>query len=99
MAVSSDQASLRRLWWLHPAWLFSAVIGITMAAAYLQSDAAYERYGTPKFIGDEHLALAMAAILAFVLGRQLGEATGRVPGKTPDSVRSLVQWAFWITTG
>ena len=70
-----------------------------MLAAYLQTDAAFSLYGTPKYITAEHVALAAAAILVFALGQQFAEATGRVPQETSREIHSLVSRWFWLTTG
>jgi hypothetical protein len=98
MDSDTHHTCLRRLWWLHPGWLFAAVVGGTMGAAYAQTDAAYALLDTPKYINLDHVALAAAAILAFALGQQVAETTGRVPAKTPVGVNRVVRVWFWLTT-
>ncbi len=89
---------LRRLWWLDPSLLFAIVIGGTMLAAFVQSDAAFRLYGTPKYIDFNHLLLAFGAVLVFVVGRWLATETGRVPQSTPRSADMVVRFWFWIAT-
>ena len=92
-------AVLRRLWWLDPAWLFTAIIAGTFLPAALQGSTAYRLYGTPKYIEGKHVLLAAAAIVVFVLGRALAAATGRVPRATPAESDRVVRVWFWVTTG
>jgi hypothetical protein len=89
---------LQRLWWLHPGWLFAVVIGGTIFVAAIQSDHAYQLYGTPKFLAPKHVLLAAVAIVVFVLGRYLAEATGRAPSPTPRQADGVVRFWFWLTT-
>src|SRR5882724_405484 len=97
MTPRPELRTFRRLWWLHPAWLFATVIGGTILVAAIQTDAAYRLYGAPKFLTAKHLLLAGAAIAVFALGRRLAEATGRIPRSTPVNVNGLVRLWFWIT--
>jgi hypothetical protein len=92
-------AVLRRLWWLDPGWLFTAIVAGTFLPAALQGSNAYRLYGTPKFIEAKHVLLAAAAIAVFVLGRWIAAATGRVPRGTPPESDRIVRIWFWITTG
>ncbi len=85
---------IRRLWWLDPAWPFATIVGSTILAAHLQSEAAYQLYRTPKYVQGWHLLLAAGAILAFVLGTRLATATGRIPQPTPPSSSRIVQRWF-----
>lgn len=94
-----QRSPLRRLWWLHPAWLFAAMIGTTALAAAVQSDAAYRLYGAPKFFHAEHLLLAAGTIVAFALGRRLAEATGSAPQTLGEQNDALIRGWFWLTTG
>src|SRR5258705_9597353 len=96
---SQVEQPLRRLWWLQPAWLFAAVVGGTMLAAAVQSDAAFRLYGAPKFIAGKHLLLAAAAIIVFAIGRRLAEATGRIPRSTPAAADGIVRVWFWLSIG
>ena len=86
---------LQKLWWLHPAWLFASVIGLTVLAAAAQSEAAYQLYRTPKYLETQHVAIAGMAILFFVLGCKGGESTGRIPSSSTISV-GLVRTSFRI---
>jgi hypothetical protein len=98
--TATDQRQpLRRLWWLHPAWLFAAVVGATMWAAVIQPDASYRLYGTPKYLTEYHVLIAAIAIVVFALGRQLAEATGCVPAPTPRAADHTIRIWFWITMG
>ena len=90
--------AFNHLWWLGPASLFALVVGATMLAAAVQSDAAFRLYGAPKFIGTQHLVLAAAAIIVFALGRRLAGATGQVPRRMPDGADWLVHVWFWLCT-
>lgn len=91
------QRELRRLWWLDPAWPFAAIVGITIVAAYCQSEAAYALYRTPKYVQAWHVALAAAAIAAFVLGCRLAAATGRIPEPATDSHDVTIRRWFYVT--
>jgi hypothetical protein len=86
-----------RPWWLNPAWLFAAVIGGTMVAAALQSDHAYEQYGTPKYIEAYHVMLAAVAILVFAIGARLEAAISGVPQATPPKSDRVVRFWFWLS--
>jgi hypothetical protein len=93
---AQSEQPLRRLWWLGPASLFAFVIGGTMLAAAVQSDAAFRLYGAPKFIAGKHLLLAAAAIAAFAIGRRLADATGKVPAGATRSADGVVRLWFWL---
>src|SRR5438105_1265513 len=97
MTPRPELRTLRRLWWLHPAWLFATVIGGTIVAATIQTDSAYRLYGAPKFLAAKHVLLAGAAIAVFALGRRLAEATGRIPRATPVAADGLARPLFWMT--
>lgn len=94
----STNRSLRQLWWLGPACLFALVIGSTMLAAAVQSDAAFRLYGAPKFITMNHVLLSGAIIFSFAIGRRLAAVTGRVPGCTPPAADSAALICFWGAT-
>jgi hypothetical protein len=96
-STDSTQLSLRRLWWLDPVWPFAAVVGVTIVVACLQSDAAFELYGTPKYVLPWHVLLAAGAILAFLVGRRLAETTGRTPEPTSASCNHIVRGWFHLT--
>jgi oligosaccharide repeat unit polymerase len=87
-------APLNRLWWLHPAWPFAAIIGTTIIAAYCQSESAYWLYRTPKYVQFWHVLLAFAIIAAFTLGARFAEATGRAPDASPGDDRIVRRWFF-----
>jgi oligosaccharide repeat unit polymerase len=89
---------VRKLWWLHPAWPFAGVVGVTILAAWLQDDQAYRLYGTPKYLSFEHVLMAFGAIAVFVLGCRLADATGSAPAATPESSHRLVRQWFYVTT-
>ena len=86
-----------RVWWLNPAWLFAAVIGITMLAAAVQSEESYRLYGTPKYIDQTHVLMAVVAIAVFALGGRLEARVSAAPRATsPESDRVVLFW-FWLT--
>jgi hypothetical protein len=91
--------TLRRLWWLHPAYLFTLVIGTTMFAAWMQTDAAFRLYGTPKFVGTIHLLMALGAIAVFAVGYRLAMVTGTKPRGASSSADALVEKWFWLCMG
>lgn len=96
-AKTSGSAPLRRLWWLHPGWLFSFVIGTTIVAAVLQSEESYARYGADKFVDMKYLLFAAIAIAVFALGVRVASATCGIPKPTsPEADRAIRFW-FWLT--
>ena len=85
---------IRRLWWLEPARLFAVVVGITILAAAVQSDAAYRLYGTPKYVATMHVLLAVAAIIVFSLGAWWENRGSEEPQSTPPESDRVVR--FWF---
>lgn len=97
-AITDARQPLRPPWWLNPAWLFAAVIGLSLLAAAWQSNDAYLLYGTPKYIKTSHLLLAAGSILAFAIGCGLGKRRGGPVAHVanpPDTV--LMRW-FYLAT-
>jgi oligosaccharide repeat unit polymerase len=91
--------SIRRLWWLNPAWLFAVVIGGTMLAAALQGTYGYQLYGAHKYVGGQHVLLAALAILVFASGAWLATAIGgEIKATLPKSLRIVRIW-FWLMFG
>lgn len=92
---------VRRLWWLHPAWIFAMVVSSTMVAAYWQAKSAYLLYGTPKYVKIEHLVMAFAAIAVFAIGGKLA-SLARAPQSLPatdglKTVRTLYYATLALT--
>ena len=66
-----------------------------MLLAVSQSDAVYRLYGTPKYLGGQHLVWALLAIAGFGIGQQLASVTGRPPTREPEAVDRAVRVGFW----
>ncbi len=91
--------ALLDLWWLHPGWVFALVNGVTIAAAALLSESAYQVYGTGKFIDGEFVALALLGITAFVSGQWLGKTTGAAPRPCDEDARPRLAVWYWAAIG
>src|SRR5262245_58201388 len=97
--VGQYDESLDRLWWLAPGALFCLVIGSTMLAAALQSDSAFQLYGTPKYLELKHVLLAAGAIAAFGIGSRLAAVTGPMLKFTSTSLDRKIRPWFWVSFG
>jgi len=71
------------LWWLHPSWAFGLLNGITLLAALLLSNEAFQMYGTPKYVNLDFFLLGLLGIAAFVAGQLLAKNTGLIPSRCP----------------
>jgi hypothetical protein len=91
--------ALLDLWWLHPAWVFALVNGVTIAAAALLSESAYQVYGTGKFIDREFVVLAFLGVAAFVSGQWLGKSTGAAPRPCDQDARPRLAAWYWVAIG
>jgi oligosaccharide repeat unit polymerase len=87
------------LWWLHPAWVFALVNGVTIAAAALMSETAYGVYGTGKFVDGEYVGLAALGIVAFAAGQWLAKSTGAAPRPSNQDVRLRLSAWFKVALG
>ena len=87
---------LRRLWWLHPAWPFAGVVGVTILAAWWQDAHAYRLYGTPKYVQFSHVVTAFAAIAVFVLGCAMSHLLRTTPRNQPRSVDGMIVNCFYL---
>lgn len=65
---STPNAAKFSFWWLHPAWLFGLVCGLTLLVAYWQSNVDFQLYRTVKYINESHLALGCLIVFAFSCG-------------------------------
>jgi oligosaccharide repeat unit polymerase len=63
----------------------------------VQSQEAYRLYGTPKYIDERHVLLALVAIVVFALGARLDAAFSGVPRPTPIESDRVVRFWFWLT--
>jgi oligosaccharide repeat unit polymerase len=102
--MNRDQSQLVRpavftLWWLHPAWVFALVSGVTIVAAALLSESAYQIYGTGKFIDLEFVILAFLGIAAFIAGQWLGKTTGAAPRPCGRNARPRLAAWYWAAIG
>lgn len=70
-----------------------------MLLAVWQSDAAYQLYGTPKYLTGAHVLMALAAMACVALGQRLGEATGKLPQTLSEADELPLERWFYITWG
>lgn len=96
-SLQNDLAQMpaRPLWWLNPLAIVLGVAGTTFAAALWLSDAAFQVYGTPKYLAANHVWLVLAAGAAFAVGRQF--SVGLLGGRRmvePPTDRYLRRWFF-----
>ena len=87
-AITKKTRRLERIWWLHPAWMFSMIVGGTMLLALIQSNHSYLLYNTPKYLNATHGWMTAGVILVFVIGCQVAMVTGRIPKPVDPSYAS-----------
>jgi len=80
---------------LHPSWAFGLLNGITLLAALLLSNEAFQMYGTPKYVNLDFFLLGLLGIAAFVAGQLLAKNTGLIPKPMSVNCRQrMVPWFY-----
>ena len=92
---AADADHVLRVWWLHPASMFTLIALGTLLPAMVMSSRAYAHYDTPKYLDGDSLLLGVIACLAVAGGVYIGVNTGARPRRlSPRIRRALVPWFY-----